>query len=61
MGFLDKVKQMFSGNNAQQTKNRAQGVAKKIDAKAEELSHKDGAVGTVASKAHDVLDKVDGD
>lgn len=61
MGFLDKVKQMFSGKNADQAKGKARDVAKKLDAKAEEMSHKDGAVGKVAGKAHEVLDKVDGD
>ncbi len=58
---MDKIKQMFSGKNAGQAKGKAQDVAKKLDAKAEELSRKDGAVGKVAGKAHEVLDKVDGD
>ena len=36
-------------------------VAQKIDDKAEQLAEKDGVVGKVAEKTHEVLDKIDGD
>lgn len=61
MGFLDKIKQTFSGAKTDDLKAKAQDVARKADAKAEELSRRNGAVGKVAGKAHEVIDKVDGD
>lgn len=40
---------------------KARGAATKLDDKAEELSKKDGKVGGLAGKAHELIDKVDGD
>ena len=71
MGIIDKAKDALPDNLddlkgkaaevATAVKNQAQGVAAKLDDKAEELSQKDGIVGTVAGKAHELLDKIDGD
>ena len=61
MGFLDSVKGMFTGKKAAQTKAQAQKVAQKVDDQAAKLATKEGVVGTVAEKAHEVLDKIDGD
>ena len=61
MGLLDSLKSMFSGQKGAQTKAQAQKVAQKIDDKAEQLAEKDGVVGKVAEKTHEVLDKIDGD
>jgi hypothetical protein len=61
MGLMDSVKGMFSGKKAAETKAQAQKVAQKVDDQAAKLATKDGVVGTVAGKAHEILDKVDGD
>jgi hypothetical protein len=61
MGLLDSVKGMFSGKRGAQTKAQAQKVAQKVDDQAAKLATKDGIVGNVAEKAHEVLDKIDGD
>jgi hypothetical protein len=61
MGLLDSVKGMFSGKKGAQTKAQAQKVAQKVDDKAAKLAGKDGVVGTMAEKAHELLDKIDGD
>ena len=61
MGLLDSVKGMFSGNKGAQTKAHAQKVAQKVDDQAAKLATKDGVVGDIAKKAHEVIDKVDGD
>ncbi len=61
MGLLDKVKGMFGGKNGAAAKAQAQSVAKKLDDQAEKMAAKDGVVGDVAEKAHEILDKVDGD
>jgi methyl-accepting chemotaxis protein len=71
MGIIDKAKDALPDNLdelkgkatevANAVKNHAQGVAAKLDDKADELSQKDGIVGTVAGKAHELLDKIDGD
>ena len=61
MALLDRVKGVFSGKKAAQTKAQAQKVVQKVDDQAEKLAAKDGVVGTVAEKAHEVLDKIDGD
>jgi hypothetical protein len=61
MGLLDSVKGMFSGKKGAEAKAQAQKVAQKVDDQAAKLSSKDGVIGTVAEKAHEVLDKIDGD
>jgi hypothetical protein len=61
MGLLDKVKGMFTGKKGAQTKAQAQKVAQKVDDQAAKLAKKDGVVGDVAEKAHQLIDKVDGD
>jgi hypothetical protein len=61
MGLLDNVKEMFSGKKGAQTKAQAQKVAQKVDDQAAKLATKNGLIGTVAEKAHEVLDKIDGD
>ncbi len=61
MGLLDKLKGMFSGKKGAETKAQAQQVAQKVDDQAAKLAEKDGVVGDVAEKAHEVLDKIDGD
>ncbi|MEO5724230.1 MAG: hypothetical protein ABIQ39_06035 [Ilumatobacteraceae bacterium] len=58
MGFLEDAKEALDGGNL---KDQAEGIAKKLDDQAEKLSGKDGVVGDVAGKAHELLDKVDGD
>ena len=55
------MKGMFSGNKGAQTKAHAQKVAQKVDDQAAKLATKDGVVGDIAKKAHEVIDKVDGD
>jgi hypothetical protein len=61
MGLLDSVKGMFSGKQGAQTKAQAQKVAQNVDDQAAKLATKDGAIGDVAEKTHEVIDKVDGD
>jgi hypothetical protein len=64
MGLLDSVKSMFGGKKraggGTPTK-QLQDLAKKADDQAEKLATKEGVVGDVAGKAHQALDKVDGD
>ena len=61
MGLFDQAKEALSGENGEKLKAQAQDIATKIDDKAEELSVKDGTVGDLAGKAHQLLDKVDND
>jgi hypothetical protein len=61
MGLLDTLKGMFTGKKGAQTKAQAQKAAQKVDDQAAKLAEKDGVVGKVAGKAHEVLDKIDGD
>jgi hypothetical protein len=61
MGLLDSVKGMFSGKKGAETKAQAQKVAQKVDDQAAKLATKDGVLGDVAEKAHNIIDKVDGD
>jgi pimeloyl-CoA synthetase len=61
MGLLDSVKGMFTGKKGAQTKTQAQKIAQKVDDQAAKLATKDGVVGTVAEKAHEIIDKIDGD
>ena len=61
MGLLDSLKGMFGGKKGGDTKAQAQAIAQKVDAEAEKLASKDGVIGDVAEKAHEVLDKIDGD
>jgi hypothetical protein len=61
MGLLDSVKAMFTGKKGAQTKAHAQQAAQKVDDQAAKLAKKDGVVGDVAEKAHEILDKIDGD
>jgi hypothetical protein len=61
MGLLDRIKGMFSGKKGAQTKAQAQKVVQKVDDQAAKLAGKDGVVGTMAEKAHELLDKIDGD
>lgn len=61
MGFLDSIKGMFGGKGKKAPTEQLQQVAKKADDEAEKLAAKDGVVGDVAEKAHEVLDKIDGD
>ncbi len=60
MGFLDSIKGMF-GKGKKPSTEQVQQVAKKADDQAEKLATKEGTVGDVAEKAHEQLDKVDGD
>ena len=64
MGLLDSVKGMFGGKKkaggGAPTK-QLQDLAKKADDQAEKLAAKEGAIGDAAKKAHEALDKVDGD
>ena len=61
MGLMDSLKGMFSGKKGAAAKAQAQKVAQKVDDQAAKLAEKDGVVGNVAEKAHEVLDKIDGD
>jgi hypothetical protein len=61
MGLLDSVKAMFSGKKGAETKARAQKAVQQVDDQAAKLAKKDGVVGDVAEKAHQILDKIDGD
>jgi hypothetical protein len=61
MALLDSLKRMFSGKKGAEAKAQVQKVVQKVDDQAEKLATKDGVVGTVAEKAHEVLDKIDGD
>jgi hypothetical protein len=74
MGLMDSLKGMLGkskakGSDAAEAGTsgagdlvaKARDAATKIDDKAEDLAEKDGTLGTVAGKAHEVLDKVDGD
>jgi hypothetical protein len=60
MGLFDKVKDMIPEDKDART-DKAQDLAGKLDDKAEDLAEKDGKLGDLAEKAHDVLDKVDKD
>lgn len=61
MAILDSLKGMFTGKKGAETKAQAQKVAQKVDDEAAKLDKKDGVVGDVGEKAHEVLDKIDGD
>jgi hypothetical protein len=61
MELFDKAKDALTGEKGQELKAKAQDVIAKIDDKAEELSAKEGVVGDIAGKAHQLLDKIDGD
>ena len=61
MGLLDSLKGMFSGKKGAEAKAQVQKVAQKVDDQAAKLATKDGVVGDVAGKAHEIIDKVDGD
>ncbi len=61
MGLLDSIKGMFSGKKGDETKAQAEKVAQQVDDQAAKLATKEGTVGDVAEKAHEVIDKVDGD
>ena len=63
MGLLDSLKGLLGGRKKSGggPKQKLQGLAQKADDQAEKLAAKDGVVGNVAEKAHEVLDKVDGD
>ena len=60
MGLFDKVKDMLP-EDKDALKDQAQDIAGKIDDQAEKLAQKDGALGNLAAKAHDILDRVDTD
>jgi prefoldin subunit 5 len=63
MSVFDKAKEAAEGlkDKAEDLKDKAQEAVAKLDDKVEGMSEKEGIVGKVADKAHDVLDKVDGD
>lgn len=64
MGLLDSVKGLFGKKNAGSggaPTEQLQNLAKKADDQAEKLATKEGVVGDAAGKAHEALDKVDGD
>ena len=61
MGLMDSIKGMLSGKKGAETKAEAEQIAQKVDAEAQQLATKDGTVGDVAEKVHEVVDKVDGD
>jgi hypothetical protein len=62
MGLLDSLKGLVGGRKKGGAPTKQlQHIAKKADDQAQKLATKDGAVGKVAGKAHEVLDKVDGD
>ena len=61
MALLDSLKGMFTGKRGAQTKAQAQKIAQKVDDQAAKLAEKDGTIGKVGEKAHEVLDKIDGD
>jgi hypothetical protein len=61
VGLLDSLKGMLGGKKGAEAKAQAQKVAQKVDDQAAKLAEKDGVVGNVAGKAHEVLDKIDGD
>jgi hypothetical protein len=61
MGLVDNLKGRFSGKKGAETRAQAQEVAQKVDDQAAKLATKDGSIGDVAKKAHEVIDKVDGD
>ncbi len=61
MGLMDSLKGMLGGKKGAETKAQAQKVAQTVDAEAEKLAAKDGVLGDIAEKAHEVLDKIDGD
>ena len=61
MAILDSLKGMFTGKKGADTKAQAQQVAQKVDDEAAKLEKKDGVVGEVGEKTHEVLDKIDGD
>ena len=64
MGLMDSVKGLFGGKKGADSADsvaQLKDVATKVDDQAEKLATTDGTVGDVAGKAHEVLDKVDGD
>ena len=63
MGLLDSLKGLVGGKKkgGGASKKQLQEIARKADDQAAKLAKKDGTVGKVAGKAHEVLDKVDGD
>jgi len=61
MGLMDSIKGMLSGKKGAETKAEAEQIAQKVDAEAQKLATKDGTVGDVAEKVHEVVDMVDGD
>jgi hypothetical protein len=61
MGLMDSLKGLLGGKKGANAGAQLQGVAQKVDAEAAKLASKDGVVGDVAEKAHEVLDKIDGD
>jgi hypothetical protein len=60
MGLFDKVKELIPEDKAK-LKAQALDIAAKLDDKAQELAKKEGKVGDLAAKAHQLLDKVDTD
>jgi hypothetical protein len=74
MGLMDSLKGLLGKGKSKGSEAAAAGqsgaddllgkardVATKVDDKAADLAQQDGTLGTVAGKAHEVLDKVDGD
>jgi hypothetical protein len=64
MGLLDSLKGMFGGKKKAgggTSTKELQHLAQKADDQAAKMATKEGVVGDVAEKAHEVLDKVDGD
>ncbi len=64
MGLMDSIKGLFGGKkgaDSADTVDQLKDVATKVDDQAQKLATTDGTVGDVAEKAHEVLDKVDGD
>ena len=60
MGLFDKIKDALP-DDKDELKDKAQDIAGKLDDKAEDLAKKDGKIGDIAEKSHDLLDKVDKD
>jgi hypothetical protein len=60
MGLFDKVKDLIPEDKAK-LKAQAQEIATKLDGRAQELAKRDGKIGDLAAKAHQLLDKVDTD
>lgn len=60
MGLIDSFKGMISGKKGVENRAQAQRVAQKVDEQAAKMGQRDGA-GSFAEKAHETLDKIDGD